>query len=163
MTLTKHPHGGALDLPTRRPVQMRRQCFIGPVRAIEATALGTVFHPGQDHRCQWLGHTTRWARRPLDLQPCHTLFMVLLEPQPYRRTMYASILGNHLALPPPMRHQDRLAPVTEASVVGRFEDLFQWRLCCPRQPDPPPRFHPLLYSFAQEGTSKKMQGHPPHV
>jgi hypothetical protein len=33
--------------------------------------------------------------------------------------------------------------VAEASVIGRFEDLFQLHLLCGRQPDPPHLFHPL--------------------
>jgi len=72
--------------------------------------------------------------------------MVRLEPQPYRRTMDASILGTRLALSPPLRPQDRLAPVAEASVIGRFEELFQLRLFCLRQPDPPHRLPPLVQS-----------------
>ena len=45
-----------------------------------------------------------------------------------------------------MHHQDRLAPAAEASVIGRFEDLFQLRLFWRRQPDPPHRFPPLVQS-----------------
>jgi hypothetical protein len=46
--------------------------------------------------------------------------------------MYPQIWGDGLALPPAMGHEDRLAPVAEASVMGRFEELFQVRLfrCC---------------------------------
>jgi hypothetical protein len=42
-----------------------------------------------------------------------------------------------------MGHQDRLAPVVEASIIGRFEDLFQLPLVRSRQPDPPHLFHPF--------------------
>jgi hypothetical protein len=42
-----------------------------------------------------------------------------------------------------MGHQDRLTPVAEASVISRFEDLFQLRVFCGCQPDPPHRFHLL--------------------
>jgi hypothetical protein len=46
--------------------------------------------------------------------------------------MHPQILGDGLALPPSMGHDDRLAPVAESSVIGRFEELFQVRLfrCC---------------------------------
>jgi hypothetical protein len=57
--------------------------------------------------------------------------------------MHAEILSDRLALPPPMGHQDRLAPVTEASIIGCFEDVFQLRLFRSRQPDPPHLFHLL--------------------
>jgi hypothetical protein len=62
-----------------------------------------------------------------------------------------------------MGHQDRLAPVAEASIIGRFEDLFQLRLFRGREPDSPHLFHPLSRKTVREGTSKKMQSHPLHV
>jgi hypothetical protein len=77
--------------------------------------------------------------------------------------MHAQVLGNDLALPPAMSHEDGLAPVAEASVIGRFEDLFHLCLLCGRQPDPLHRFYPLSYKAVREGTSKKMQDHPLHV
>jgi hypothetical protein len=43
-----------------------------------------------------------------------------------------------------MGHQDRWAPVAEASISGRFEYLFQLCLFRGRQPDSPHLFHPLL-------------------
>jgi hypothetical protein len=73
------------------------------------------------------------------------------------------ILGDRLALPPPRGHQDRLASVAEASIMGRFEDLFQLRLLRGYQPDSPHRFYPLSCKTVREGTSKKMQSHPLHV
>ena len=38
---------------------------------------------------------------------------------------WSKVLGNGLALAPPTRHQDRLTPVAEASVIGRLEKVFQ--------------------------------------
>jgi hypothetical protein len=168
MTLPEDPHGGALDVDPRGPLQGRGQLFIGPMRSLELTTLGTVFDPRLDSGCQRLRKTTWLARRPLDLSPCHAPCMIVLQPQPHRRTMHAHILGNHLTLPPPMRHQDRLTPVTEASVVGGVEDLFQVRLFCGRQPDPLHLFHPLLcipplVKTSHKGPSKKMQDQPLHV
>ena len=69
--------------------------------------------------------------------------MKLLQPQPHGGAMHPEILGNRLTLPPPMRHQDGLAPVPEPAVMGRFEDLFQVHLFCGRQSDPPHPFYPL--------------------
>jgi hypothetical protein len=57
--------------------------------------------------------------------------------------MHSQVLGDDLALPPAMGHQDGLASVAEASVISRFEDLFQLRLLGGRQPDPLHLFHPL--------------------
>src|SRR5215475_203783 len=80
--------------------------------------------------------------------------MIVLQPQPYGRTMYPQILGNRRALPPPIRHQDRLTPVAEASVIRRFEKLFQVRLFRLRQLDPPHRSPPLVQSWTR-GSLKK--------
>jgi hypothetical protein len=49
--------------------------------------------------------------------------------------MHPSILRNGLALPPPTRHQDRLAPVAAAAIGSRFEEVFQMYLFRGRQPD----------------------------
>ena len=38
---------------------------------------------------------------------------------------------------------------------GRFEGLFQVRLCCGRQSDPPHRFHPLSCKILREGIEKR--------
>src|SRR5262249_19015320 len=81
----------------------------------------------------------------------------------HRGPMHPDILSDGLALPPPMGHQDRLTPVAEASVISGVEDRFQWRLFCGCQPNPPHRFHLLSCNTVREGTSKKMQGHQPHV
>jgi hypothetical protein len=54
-----------------------------------------------------------------------------------------------------MGPQDGLTPVAEASVISRFEELFQVRLFRGRQPDPPHRVLPLLLKTLREGTSKK--------
>src|SRR5215510_13884998 len=128
MALTEHPHGRTFDRDPRRLVQIRRQLLIGPVRPIEPTPLGAGFHPRLDGRCQRLGNPTLLSRSPVDLDTLRTLFGILCEPQAHRRTMYPQILGDGLALPPAMGHEDRLAPVAESSVMGRFEELFQVRL-----------------------------------
>jgi len=91
------------------------------------------------------------------------MFLILPEPEAHRGTMHAQVLGNDLALPPSMGHEDGLAPVAEASVIGRFEDLFQLRLLCGCQPDPLHRFYPLSCKAVREGISKKRQDHPMHV
>ncbi len=129
--LVQHMASFTYTQPPGRPSQLTQT----PRRELAAW-----IHAGpQGIRHGWPG--AQWI-----LSPCQTLFIVLLDPQPYRRTMDASILGNRLAFPPPMRHQDRLAPIAEASVISRFEDLVQLRLFCPRQPDPPHRFPPLVQS-----------------
>jgi hypothetical protein len=146
MALAEHPHGRALHLYARGPIEMRRQFFLGPVGSVKLTPLGTIVHPRLDGRRQRLGNTAPLARCPWDLSTGQTTCMKLLEPQPHGGAMYLKILGNRLTLPPAMGHHDRLAPVTESSVMGRFEDLFQLRLCRCRQPDPPHLFPPLVKS-----------------
>jgi len=93
--------------------------------------------------------------------------MIVLQPQPHRRTMHAQILGIILRFRPdaPSRPPD-----TGHGGVGRggFEDLFQVRLFCGRQPDPLHLFHPLLCTpplvkTSHKDTSKKMQDQPLHV
>ena len=76
--------------------------------------------------------------------------------------MHPHILGDGLALPSPVSHQDRLTPVA-AAVLSRFAALCQMRLFRPCQPDPTHRFHPLSCKAVREGSSKKMQSHPLHV
>src|SRR5262245_15747587 len=130
MTLTEHEHGSALDLNSRRPIQMHRQRFVRPIAPNKHKTLGTFIHTRLDGRGPCVRNMTRVARPPLDLSTCQAMCMILLEPQPHRATMHPSILGDGLALPPPMGHQDRLTPVAEASVISCFEDLFQLRLFC---------------------------------
>jgi hypothetical protein len=146
MALAEHPHGRALHLYARGPIEMRRQFFLGPVGSVKLTPLGTIVHPRLDGRRQRLGNTAPLARCPWDLSTGQTTCRKLLEPQPHGGAMYLKILGNRLTLPPAMGHHDRLAPVTESSVMGRFEDRFQLRLCRCRQPDPPHLFPPLVKS-----------------
>src|SRR6516165_7011871 len=45
------------------------------------------------------------------------------------------VLCDGRALPPPTRHQDRLAPVAEASIGRGLEEVFQVCLVRGRQPD----------------------------
>src|SRR6516225_7963539 len=47
-----------------------------------------------------------------------------------------------LALPPPTRHQDRLASVAEASIGSRLEEVFHMYLFRGRQPDASPLVQP---------------------
>jgi hypothetical protein len=49
-------------------------------------------------------------------------------------------LRDQLALAPSTCHQHGLTPVAEASVIRRFEELFQIRLFRGCQLDPPHRF-----------------------
>src|SRR5690349_10876329 len=77
--------------------------------------------------------------------------------------MHPQILRDGLALPPPTRHQDRLTPVTQASVSGRLEDVFQLVVFRWRQLNPPHLFQPPLLRTSRKDTSKKMQNHPVHV
>src|SRR5262245_61830090 len=132
MALTEHPHGSPFDRNTSRLVQIRCQLLVGPIRAIEPTPLGPCLHPLLNGGHQRLGNPTSLSRSPVDLDALHTLFGILLEPQAHRRTMYPQILGDGLALPPAMGHDDRLAPVAESTIIGRFEELFQACLfrCC---------------------------------
>jgi hypothetical protein len=53
----------------------------------------------------------------VDLQSLHAPCMLVLEPEPHRGAMHPQILRDGLALPTPTRHQDRLTPVTKASVI----------------------------------------------
>jgi hypothetical protein len=72
----------------------------------------------------------------VDLQALQASFMIVLEPESYRGAMHPQILRDGLALPTPARHQDRLTPVTQASVSGRLEDVFQLVLFRWRQLNP---------------------------
>jgi hypothetical protein len=69
--------------------------------------------------------------------------MILRQPAPHGRTMYAQIWSDRPTLTAPTRHQDRLAAVTESSVGGCLESVFGVRLFCGRQPNAPHRFCPL--------------------
>jgi len=69
--------------------------------------------------------------------------------------MHPQILGNGLALAPPTRHQDRLTPVAEASVIGRLESVFQLLLFRCRQPHPLHLFGPPLMRNLTKGYLKK--------
>src|SRR5215475_10641914 len=69
--------------------------------------------------------------------------------------MHAQILGNGLTLSPPARHQDRLTPVTEASVLGRLEEVFQLFVFRGRQLNQPHLFQPPLIRNLTKGYLKK--------
>ena len=69
--------------------------------------------------------------------------------------MHPSILRNGLALQPPTRHQDRLAPVTKASIGGRLEEVFQVYLFRGRQPDSSPLVQPPYHAKLSERVPQK--------
>src|SRR5262249_9800116 len=144
VTLAEHPHGRALHRDARRPIQVRREFFIGPVRSIKIAALGALLDPLLYRGGARLGNPTEAAWCPVDNQALQALLLILLQPQPHSSAMHPEILSNRLALPPSMRHQDRLAPVAETSIIRGFEDLFQLRLFGGCQPNPPHRFLPLV-------------------
>src|SRR5262245_60941853 len=155
MTLTKVPHGRPLHGDSRSLIHIRRQLFVGPVRPIEPTPRWAGFHPLLDCRPQRLGNPSRLAWCPLDLQALHAPCVIVLEPEPHRRAMHPSILGNGLTLPPPARHQDRLTPVTEAPIAGRLEDVFQLLLFRCRQPNLPHLCQPPLLRNLTRGYLRK--------
>src|SRR5512132_3212988 len=155
MALTKVPHGRPLHRDARGLIHIRRQFFVGPVRAIKPTPRRAGFHPCLDRRPQRLGNPPRLARCPVDLQALHAPFVIVLEPEPYRGTMHPQILRDGLALSPPARHQDRLTPVTEASVIGRLEDVFQVLLFHCRQLNPPHLCQPPLLRNLTRGYLRK--------
>src|SRR5678816_3330452 len=136
-------------------IHIRRQFFVGPVRAIKPTPRRAGFHPCLDRRPQRLGNPPRLARCPVDLQALHAAFVIVLEPEPYRGTMHPQILRDGLALSSPARHQDRLTPVTEASVIGRLEDVFQVLLFHCRQLNPPHLCQPPLLRNLTRGYLRK--------
>ena len=125
MALTEHPHGSPFDRNPSRLVQIHCQLLIGPVRSLEPTPLGPCLHPLLHGWRQRLGNPPSLSRSLVNLDALHTLFIILLEPQAHRRTMHPQIVGDGLALSPSMGHDDRLAPVAESAVIGRFEELFQ--------------------------------------
>jgi hypothetical protein len=155
MAVTEHPHGRALDLDARRPIPGRREFFRGPVRSIKVAALRSLLDPALHRGRQRLGKPSWLAWCPGDGQARQALFLILLEPQAHRGTMHPQVLGDHLALPPAMGHQDGLAPVAEAAVIGRFEDLFQLGLLCGRQPNPPHLFPPSREKRSERVSQKR--------
>jgi hypothetical protein len=54
-----------------------------------------------------------------------------------------------------MGHQDGLAPVAEAAVIGHFEGLFPWRLLWGRQPNPPHLFPPSGEKLSERVPQKR--------
>jgi hypothetical protein len=136
MALTKVPHGRPLHSDARGLIAIRRQCFVGPVRSIKPTPRRAGLPPRLDRRDQRLGHPPRLARGPVDRQAFHAPCMIVLEPESHRRARPPPILSNGLALSPPARHQDRLTPVTKASVIGRLEDVLSLLLFRCRQLNP---------------------------
>jgi hypothetical protein len=88
MAVAEDPHGGALDRDPRGPIQMRRQLFIGPVRAIELTALRALFHPLWDGRRQRFRYASPLAGRPVDRQTFQPSGLIGLEPEPHGRAMH---------------------------------------------------------------------------
>jgi hypothetical protein len=133
------PHAGALTAgPPRRAlpgapgrvIEGRRQCLIGPGGTGQSTTLRAVFPPPLERRGQRLGQAARLPRRPRHLSARHTVGRIRLEPQAYGGALHASILGARLPLGPSAGHQDRLAPLTQASVGGRLAGVVQCRLCC---------------------------------
>ena len=155
MALTKVPHGRALHGDARGLIHIRRQFFVGPVRAIESTPHRAGFHPRLDRWHQRRGNPPRLARCPVARQALQAAFMIVLEPEPHRGAMPPHIVGDGLALPPPARQQDRLTPVTEAPVLGRLEEGFQWFVLRGRQLNPPPLFQPPLMRNLTRGYLKK--------
>jgi hypothetical protein len=155
MALTQVPPGCPLHSDPRGLIHLRGQLFVGPVRPIEPTPRRAGFHPRLDRRPQRLGHASRLAWGPLDRQALHAPFVLVLAPESHRGAMHPSILGNGLTLPPPARHQDRLTPVPEASVMGRLEEVFQWLLCRCRQPHPPHLCQPPLVRNLTRGYLRK--------
>lgn len=155
MALTEVPPCRALDRDPSGLIQGGRQLFVGPVRPIEPTALGAVLHPPLDRRRQRLGHPTRLARGPVDLEARPASFMIQREPAPHGGAMHAQILGDGPTLTAPARHQHRLAPVAEASVGGRLENVFEVRLFRCRQPNPLHRFCLPLMRHLTRGYLKK--------
>jgi len=55
MAWAEDPPGRALHLEARRPLQMRGEFCIGPVRAIEVAALGSLLDPSLHRRRPRLG------------------------------------------------------------------------------------------------------------
>ena len=155
MALTKVPHGRALHDDPCGLLHIRRQLFVGPVRAIEPTPRRASFHPHLNRRPQRLGKPSRLAWCPLNLQALYAPFVIVLEPEPHRGAMHPQILGNGLALAPPTRHQDRLTPVAEAPITGRLEGVFQLLLFRCRQPNPPHLCQPPLVRNFTRGYLRK--------
>jgi hypothetical protein len=140
---------------------MRRQRCIGPGRSRQSAALGAIFHPPWERRRQRLGQASWLAWGPVALSARPAMFLLVLEPEAYSRTMSPELLSNELALAPATRHQNRRRPGAEASVSGRLKERFQLRWCHSRQPDPPHRFPPSCKPV-RESTPKKMHSHPLH-
>ena len=157
MALTKVPHGRALHDDPCGLLHIRRQLFVGPVRAIEPTPRRASFHPHLNRRPQRLGNPSRLAWCPLNLQALYAPFVIVLEPEPHRGAMPPHILGNGRALAPPTRHQDRLTPVAEAPITGRLEGVFQLLLFRCRQPNPPHLCQPLIRTHKVMRASMKKQ------
>jgi hypothetical protein len=155
MALTKVPHGRTLHGDPCGLIHIRRQLFVDPVRTIEPTTRWACFHPLLDRRPQCLGNPPRLARCPVNLQALQAPFVIVLEPAPHCGAMHPQISGDGLALPPPVRHRDRLTPVTEASVIGRLEGVFQLFLFRCRQLNPPHLFQPTLLRNFTRGYLRK--------
>lgn len=151
MALTEVPPCRALDRDPSGLIQGGRQLFVGPVRPIEPTALGAVLHPPLDRRRQRLGHPTRLARGPVDLEARPASFMIQREPAPHGGAMHAQILGDGPTLAAPTGHQDRLASVAESSVGGRLEGVFQLFVFRGCQLNPPPLCPPPLIRHLTRG------------
>jgi hypothetical protein len=99
--------------------------------------LWPLLHPPLDCGSQRLGNPTWLAWCPAELSAIQALFLILLEPEAYRGAMDPQILGDGFMLTTPTRHQHRLAPVTEASISGGLEHVFQFPLFRCRESDPP--------------------------
>jgi hypothetical protein len=153
VALAEVAHRCALDRDARGLIQIRGQLLIGPVCSIKPTPLGTAFYPVLDRRCQCGWNAARWSWGPLDGEACKAVLMILREPAPYSRTMHPEILGDGLALTAPTRHQDRLAPITEPSVAGRLEGVFQLLLFRGRQPNPSHPLQPPLIGYLSKRVS----------
>jgi hypothetical protein len=67
MTLPEDPHGGALDLDPRRPIQVRRELCIGPIGSIASAARRSILPPPLDRGGQRLGDPPWLAWCPGDL------------------------------------------------------------------------------------------------
>jgi hypothetical protein len=66
MMLTEVLHGTAFDVNASLLVEVDGQLLIRPVGAVQAAALGTLFHPFLDRRSQFFGNTSRLAGSPLN-------------------------------------------------------------------------------------------------
>jgi hypothetical protein len=136
MARTEIPHRRALPRDPRALIERGGHLLIGPMRPVEPTTLGAVFHPPLDRRRQRLWNPPRLAWSPVDLEACHASFVLLREPAPHGGAMHTHILGNGPAFASPTGHQDRLAPVAEPSVSSRLENVFELHVFRCGQPYP---------------------------